>query len=74
VPVASCSRIVAYRELARGHDCRLQRPVTLYSLRQKFFSLVVLQTSELRPRVTSRNLLYLKGAELLVDDLPNYLV
>jgi hypothetical protein len=32
----SCSRTVAYRELARGHDCRLQNPVTLYSFRQKF--------------------------------------
>lgn len=30
----SFSRTVAYRELARGHDCRLHRPVRLYSLRQ----------------------------------------
>lgn len=28
--------MVAYRELARGHEERLQRPETLYSLRQKF--------------------------------------
>lgn len=27
--------MVAYRLLASGHDCRLQRPVTLCSLRQK---------------------------------------
>lgn len=27
--------MVAYLEFARGHDCRLQRPVTLCSLRQK---------------------------------------
>lgn len=34
--VPSCSRTVAYREFASGHDCLLQNPVTLYSLRQKF--------------------------------------
>lgn len=33
--VPFCSRIVAYRLLANGQDCRLQRPETLYSLRQK---------------------------------------
>ena len=32
----SFSRTVAYREFARGHDCRLQKPVTLYSFLQKF--------------------------------------
>lgn len=32
----SFSLTVAYRELARGHDCLLQRPVTLYSFLQKF--------------------------------------
>jgi hypothetical protein len=34
--------MVAYRELAKGQDWRLQRPLTLYSLRQKFCSFVVL--------------------------------
>lgn len=34
--------MVAYFGCARGHDCRLQRPVALYSLRQKFWFLVVL--------------------------------
>jgi hypothetical protein len=29
--------MVAYRELAKGQDERLQRPETLYSLRQKFW-------------------------------------
>lgn len=43
MPVSGFERTVAYRELARGHDCLLQRPVTLYSLRQKFFSFVVLE-------------------------------
>lgn len=33
----SFSLTVAYRELASGHDCLLQKPVTLYSLRQKFW-------------------------------------
>jgi hypothetical protein len=43
VPELGWDRTVAYREFARGHDWRLQRPVTLYSLRQKFFSFVVLE-------------------------------
>lgn len=34
--VPSFSRTVAYLELANGHDCLLQKPVTLYSFRQKF--------------------------------------
>ena len=42
MPVSGLERIVAYLELAKGQLWRLQRPVTLYSLRQKFFSLVVL--------------------------------
>lgn len=42
VPVSGSDRTVAYRELASGQDCRLQRPVTLYSLRQKFCPFVVL--------------------------------
>jgi hypothetical protein len=32
----SFSLTVAYREFAKGQDCRLQKPLTLYSLRQKF--------------------------------------
>lgn len=43
MPVSGLERTVAYRELARGQDCLLHRPVTLYSLRQKFFSFVVLE-------------------------------
>lgn len=39
--------MVAYRELARGHDWRLHSPVTLYSLRQKFccFSVLIIWVS-----------------------------
>jgi len=40
--VAGSERIVAYRELASGHDCLEQKPETLCSLRQKVWSLVVL--------------------------------
>jgi hypothetical protein len=38
----SCSRTVAYREFASGHEERLHRPVTLYSLRQKALSCAIL--------------------------------
>ena len=37
----SFSLTVAYREFARGHDCRLHSPVTLYSFRQKFWVIVL---------------------------------
>lgn len=46
-PVSGSDRIVAYRELASGHDCRLQSPLTLYSFRQKFWFLVVLFKNKL---------------------------
>ena len=39
--MARSSRMVAYRELAKGQDERLQRPETLYSLRQKFWFFIV---------------------------------
>ena len=35
--IPSFSLTVAYLEFARGQDCRLQNPVTLYSFRQKFW-------------------------------------
>lgn len=38
--------MVAYRLFARGQACREQRPVTLYSLRQKVWSFVVLSLKE----------------------------
>ena len=63
--------MVAYREFARGQDWRLQRPVTLYSLRQKFFSLVVLIVLDCRGEEVWENLLELERAELLVNNLPD---
>ena len=36
-PLPSFSLTVAYLEFARGHDCLLQKPVTLYSFLQKFW-------------------------------------
>ncbi len=62
---------MAYREFARGHDWRLQRPVTLYSLRQKFFSFVVLALLDYEGMRTLLDVLELEGAELLVDNLPD---
>lgn len=77
MPVSGLERIVAYLELAKGQLWRLQRPVTLYSLRQKFFSLVVLLS-----RVSKivfegwvwMHALEFEGAELLINDLPDNLV
>jgi hypothetical protein len=48
--------------------------VTLYSLRQKFFSFVVLWRLEFAAEDGAEDLLELKRAELLVDDLPDNLV
>lgn len=42
-PVSGSDRTVAYREFAKGQLCRLHNPVTLYSLRQKFWPFVVLK-------------------------------
>ena len=78
MPVPGLERIVAYLELAKGQLWRLQRPVTLYSLRQKFFSLVVLLYQELtrfswEVWVLTHELEF-KGAELLINNLPDNLV
>lgn len=83
-PVSGSGRTVAYREFASGHDCRLQNPVRLYSFRQKFcsfvlslrekFILVSLVVLSLVNRLQVENSLELERAELLVDDLPDYLV
>jgi hypothetical protein len=43
----------------------------LYSLRQKFFSFVVLNRLGLQTQARSRNILELERAELLVYDLPD---
>lgn len=72
----SCSRTVAYRELARGHDCRLQKPVRLYSFRQKF-CVTVLEgpLSELHvDEDTRNNILDLVRAELVTDGGPYHVV
>lgn len=72
----SFSRTVAYREFARGHDCRLQNPVTLYSFRQKF-CVVVLFTSQLLKTsvvVSSFDSLDFIRAKRLVDDGPDHVV
>jgi hypothetical protein len=58
----SCSRTVAYRELARGHDCREQKPVKLYSFLQKFW-VVVLTISWLSSAGVTSSLLDLVRAE-----------
>lgn len=72
MPVSGFERTVAYRELARGHDCLLQRPVTLYSLRQKFFSFVVLENISFDLSRDSRfAILEFERAKLLVDNLPD---
>lgn len=78
MPVSGLERIVAYLELANGQLWRLQRPVTLYSLRQKFFSLVVLLYQEL-VKLSLRgwawmHALEFEGAKLLINDLPDDLV
>lgn len=78
MPVSGLERIVAYLELAKGQLWRLQRPVTLYSLRQKFFSLVVLLYQEL-VKLSLRGWVWMhalefEGAELLINDLPDNLV
>ena len=52
----------------------MQRPVTLYSLRQKFFSFVVLWELEFAGEKGGGVLLELERAELLVDDLPDNLI
>lgn len=75
MPVSGLERTVAYRELARGHDCLLQRPVTLYSLRQKFFSFVVLENVSFDLSRDSRfAILEFERAKLLVDNLPDNFV
>lgn len=105
VCLPSCSLTVAYLLLARGHDCRLHCPVTLYSLRQKDCVRVLAQNSEIKlpeqacgyvanmspyqqrthtlhtvtqscvkaGRVINARLLHFKGAELIIDNLPDYL-
>lgn len=72
----SFSRTVAYREFAKGHDWRLQRPVTLYSLRQKFW--VVVLRKWIRIGVycleTETNALDFIGAELVIYYRPDHVV
>ena len=71
----SCSRTVAYRELARGHDCRLQKPVRLYSFRQKFCVTVLGRPVELHvEKDTRNNILDFVRAELVTDGGPYHVV
>ena len=65
----SFSLTVAYREFARGHDCRLHSPVTLYSFRQKF-CVVVLRNESFATCWLAKNLLDFVWAELLIYHRP----
>jgi hypothetical protein len=71
----SCSRTVAYRELARGHDCRLQRPVRLYSFRQKFCVTVLRRPDKLHvDKDTRNNILDFVRTELVTNGGPYHVV
>jgi hypothetical protein len=72
----SCSRTVAYRELARGHDCRLQNPVTLYSFRQKFWVTVLGRLPKFRSHWRGKQGIVLDfiRAELVSDGRPYHVV
>jgi hypothetical protein len=69
----SFSRTVAYLELARGQDCLLQKPETLYSFRQKFW-VVVLTEGQWEERIFRDAVLDFVGAKLVVYYRPYYIV
>lgn len=72
--IPSFSLTVAYLEFANGHDCRLHRPVTLYSFRQKF-CVAVLETDEgVLCGEKIGDVLDFIRAKLLVYDRPYYVV
>ena len=72
----SFSLTVAYRELARGHDCLLQKPVTLNSFLQKFWVEVLERMDYLKMAVDVENYHELDfiGAKLMVNDRPDNVV
>jgi len=71
----SFSRTVAYRELARGHDCRLHSPVTLYSFLQKFCVVVLQKTQTWMSFSTSRShSLDFVWAEMVIYHWPDNII